>query len=332
MRSRVLQVQDGTIHIEPIDPGRHRVSFEPSGPSIFVPRSEVETGFPLALLSELAAERGNSWICEEIARHESPGYVLGAIRRQIESHFQPADFAGKRVLDFGCGSGASTFGLAEMLPRAEIVGVELDEGNVRTARMVSKYKRLANASFACSPHGEALPGGIGKFDIVMLSAVWEHLLPVERPTVARLVWDVLNIGGALLINQTPYRWAPHEHHTTGLWGINYLPDSLALRVARRFSRESTAEIARCDWQQLLRRGIRGGTEMEIKMCIRRAGGKSRVVQPRPPFLDRADYWLQATSQRRRWVKRILANVFSATDRILGTMPVTHVDLVLEKVC
>ena len=95
--------------------------------------------------------------------------------------------------------------------------------------------------FELSPSGSELPPDIGSFDYVILSAVWEHLLPAERPVITRLLWNALRPGGALLINQTPDRWSPFEHHTTGLWGINYLPDRLACYVARHFATETPAE-------------------------------------------------------------------------------------------
>ena len=131
-----------------------------------------------------------------------------------------------------------------------------------------------------SPDGSSLPPGIGKFDFVMLSAVFEHLLPGERPVIMPLLYDVLKPGGVLFLNQTPYRYYPREHHTTGLWGLNYLPDRLTLALARRYSRETPAEIAACDWPQLLRRGIRGGTEAEVLHNFTAAPGRRNFTGDR----------------------------------------------------
>jgi hypothetical protein len=81
--------------------------------------------------------------------------------------------------------------------------------------------------FLVSPDANSLPPEIGTFDFVMLSAVYEHLLPEERRRVMPWIWSKLKPGGTLFINQTPYRYFPYEHHTTGLWFINYLPDKLS---------------------------------------------------------------------------------------------------------
>jgi hypothetical protein len=54
--------------------------------------------------------------------------------------------------------------------------------------------------------------------------------------VLEQIWAVLNPGGIFFLNQTPFRFFPREAHTTGLPGLNYLPDRPALRAARRFSK------------------------------------------------------------------------------------------------
>src|SRR5204863_9097725 len=154
---------------------------------------------------------------------------------------------------------------------------------------VAAWRGLANARFEISPHGAALPSGIGKFDYVMLSAVYEHLLPEERRRVMPRIWSMMRRGGVLFINQTPHRFFPYEHHSTGLWFINYLPDRVALFLARRFSRINREDNRRRDWRGHLRGGLRGGTEREI---LRHLPGGA-MLQPKQG--DRAAYWLARTS-------------------------------------
>jgi hypothetical protein len=38
------------------------------------------------------------------------------------------------------------------------------------------------------------------------------------------LWRQLRLGGILFLNQTPHRYYPLEHHTTGLPLLNYLPE------------------------------------------------------------------------------------------------------------
>lgn len=322
-----VPVAGGSVRIEPLPSGKQRLRFTAEDPAVFCPRDEVETGFPVSLLSELAVIDG-SWVCEVVARHEQEDYVLGAIKRQVDTYFNRSDFAGKRLLDFGCGAGASTLGMSRLFPKTEIVGVELSQDALERARLFARYRDCPNVEFHHSPSGSELPAGIGQFDFIMLSAVWEHLLPAERPVIAGLLWKSLKPGGHLLLNQTPYRWSPYEHHTTGTWLINYLPDRLALYVARNFSTQTPADLAKCDWPELLRRGIRGGTEGEVLGLIRRAGGTPVMLQPRG--LTRAQLWLAATSPSYRPFKKVLAATFGVMDSLLGTMPVIHLEMVIRR--
>src|SRR5438874_10228 len=141
----------------------------------FVPRSSCETTFPRALVEQLVATTGPEWICDAIARHEDPDYVEKAIRDQLFSYFSPASFDGKRLLDFGCGNGASTMIMGRLLPNTEVIGVELDDANIAEATMILAHRRLENVRFLRSASALSLPPDIGMFDFVMLSAVFEHL-------------------------------------------------------------------------------------------------------------------------------------------------------------
>jgi len=137
-------------------------------------------------------------------------------------------------------------------------------------------------------------------------------------------------GAVLLVNQTPCRYFPYEHHSTGLWFINYLPDCLSFWLARNFSRVNPAENRSRDWNEHLRAGLRGGTEAEIIRNLRRAGaGRPSIIQPRD--CDRAAYWLSRTSpERRRAIKKMAAALFRLTDKLAGTVPSMNLDVAIRK--
>ena len=138
-----------------------------------------------------------------------------------------------------------------------------------------------SAPCACckSPSGDSLPPELGQFDFIMFNAVFEHLLPHERPKLLPLVWQHLRPGGVLFLNQTPYRYSLVEVHTTGgMPFINYLPDSVTLWAARKFCKRVQPNET---WNSLLRRGIRGGTVPEILGIL--GGSKhARLLTPSPP--------------------------------------------------
>ena len=70
--------------------------------------------------------------------------------------------------------------LSRFFPKAEIVGIELEERLLTIARARRGFYGYKNVSFHISPSGSELPQDIGEFDLVILSAVYEHLLPTER--------------------------------------------------------------------------------------------------------------------------------------------------------
>lgn len=99
----------------------------------------------------------------------------------------------------------------------------------------------------------------------------------------------------MFFNETPHRYSPIEFHTTNLPLINYLPDSLTLFCARRFSPRIKADET---WNSLLRNGIRGGTEAEIINIIRdKSQDKSLLLEPsKLGMKDRIDLQYAGISQ------------------------------------
>jgi ubiquinone/menaquinone biosynthesis C-methylase UbiE len=77
-----------------------------------------------------------------------------------------------RVLDIGCGQGAVARSIARRLPRATVLGIDLDEGRLAKARASDNP---ANLAFV---HGDATRGlPPGPWQVVVLSNILEH---VER--------------------------------------------------------------------------------------------------------------------------------------------------------
>jgi 2-polyprenyl-3-methyl-5-hydroxy-6-metoxy-1,4-benzoquinol methylase len=316
------------VEVVPIPNGRFQVTLKPRDRNAFIPRRSCETSLPLTVISSFLDASFNR-LCDSLARLEDPQYVKKVLGTQLLAYFDEADFRGKRLLDFGCGQGASTLCLGALLPETEIVGVELDPVRIELAERVLEARSLANVHFLVSPNAKSLPAEIGMFDFVMLSAVYEHLLPAERRQVMPLIWSKLKPGGTLFINQTPYRYFPYEHHTTGLWFINYLPDSLSLFLARHLSRMNPEIRLSRDWNVHLRAGIRGATEWEVLRDLRNAGGRATVMQPKDR--DRAAYWLEGTSHHRYWrIKKAIARFFRMTDRLWGTIPSMNLDVAIRK--
>ena len=138
------------------------------------------TRYPDELIQAVLAVRPLTWLCDELARDKDPLYVERYLRYAMLGYVDEGQFVGKRLLDFGCGAGASTMVLCRMLPHTEIVGVELVEEDLAVAKARARFYGAESTRFVVSPGPEQLPPGIGLFDFVSFSAVFEHLLPNVR--------------------------------------------------------------------------------------------------------------------------------------------------------
>lgn len=328
--SVTLEHPDGCVVVHEIEPDRRRVSVEPADPPTFIPYPTFETTYSVELIEEILALRGPAQLGYSILREEDPSHLKSRLENYILSYRDAAEFDGERVLDFGCGSGSSTVALGEMLRRAEIVAVDLDEGNVAVARVRARYRGIENVTFLVSPGPMDLPPALGTFDVVFVTAVCEHLLPSERTTIIPKLWHALRPGGVLFVSETPHRYYPVEYHTTGLPLLNYVPSGLAYALTRRFSRRAPRTLT---WEQLLRGGVRGCTEGELLRILRSAGGGAPLaLAPRKRgHHDQVDIWYSESMARRPLrVKPAMRVAFKAVSRLAGADFVPTLYLAIEK--
>lgn len=320
-----LSHPEGGATVEALADGRRRVTVRVAA-GAWVPHPSCETGYPLPLLERLLAVKGPAWLCDEVLRDEDPARVEQSVRKTLLSHVPAARLAGARVLDFGCGSGASTAVLARLLPDAEVVGVELDARLVEIARLRVAHQGAGAPTVLHSPAPDRMPDGLGSFDVIYLSAVWEHLLPAERATLPAQLWRLLRPGGVLLLTETPYRWSPVETHSTGFPLVNHLPRPLAARVARRSPRVGDDET----WAELLRNGLRGGSVPEVLRTLRAVGDGTPVLLPPLPELAASEEALWLAHGPRTHRRRAVARALTALRRTTGIRALPWLNLAIEK--
>ncbi len=309
---------------------RRRIVVEPRGP-LYVHTFTCSTAYPVDLIEHVLAVKGPGYLCDEIRRDEDPAYVQSYVKWDILSYVGADDFQGTRVLDFGSGCGSSSMVLARMVaPSAQIIGVELLPEFIDLARHRARYHGLEHrVQFLQSPSPLSLPKNLGEFDYVVLSAVFEHLLPAERQSVLPLIWSVLKPGGILFLDQTPYRWWPIENHTTELPLLNYLPASLTRWAALRFSKAFRPGES---WEELLRKGIRGGTPSEILRILNRTGHRAESLAPcRNNVRDHIDLWYQTSAPAGKVrAKKIMKRALQVIKAVTGTNLVPDVALAIQK--
>lgn len=126
----------------------------------------------------------------------NPGYHAH-LRRSARRLRLPARGAGLRVLDLGCGTGASTAALLAAAPHARIVAVDASAGML--ARAASK-RWPGNVSFVHSPAEALAEHGVeGPFDAVYAAYLFRN---VSRPDdlLGRLR-RLLTPGGRLAVHE-----------------------------------------------------------------------------------------------------------------------------------
>ena len=331
--TRIPCRDEGYVELAPAGKdGTRLLSLHLSDESKFAARRSVKTTFPDRVIASFLEHMDLAYVPDAIARHEDPAYVAWELDRLISAYFGPEGLNGMRVLDFGCGPGASTFALASKWTNAAIIGVELSPNAIAVARDIQAFRKYPNLEFQQSPGPESLPPGIGDFDAIVLSAVYEHLLPAEREYLLPMLWSIVRPGGYVLITETPHRLAPVETHSTGIVGINYVPDSMAAFMAAKFARKHHELNRRRTWPEHLRGGLRGGTERGIVRHLT-AGSPENAVLLQPRYgnaKSRAQLWVQWCSPRFRTIKRLLAAGFEVTDKLWDCVPTPGIDIVIQK--
>ena len=109
-------------------------------------------------------------------------------------HLLPHLRPGLRVLDFGCGPGTITVGLARAVAPGAVHGVDMEASQVELARTVAAYHQRDNAEFHVGDVAD-LPFEDGYFDVAHGHNVLMHIPDV--PTVLSEVKRVLKPGGLI---------------------------------------------------------------------------------------------------------------------------------------
>ena len=164
------------------------------------------------------------WSARVAARLTEEDVDAGRVARMQETL---GPFAGRRLLNVGCGTGG--FNVAAEQAGAHAWGVDVGEEAVAICQL--RRKRHAEARYAVAM-AEALPFRDAAFDIVICLSTLEHVANVEA-SLHEMV-RVLRAGGALFI-YAPSGWACYESHYKLPW-VPWFPRVLArlyLRLRRR---------------------------------------------------------------------------------------------------
>lgn len=109
------------------------------------------------------------------------------------------DVRGKRVVDFGCGSGENTVLLARR--GAHVLGVDISEALIHLARRRLREHGIPDGVAFCAASAHQLPLAADSVDVIFGIAILHHL---DVSLVRGEVWRVLKSGGRAIF-QEPVR-------------------------------------------------------------------------------------------------------------------------------
>lgn len=121
---------------------------------------------------------------------EDQGYFIDGRLKDLATHVPRTQV--RRVLDFGCGSGAATARIAKWFPNAEVWGLDLSAPAIAYARKHHGGERI---QFESLDHFQATPS----FDLCHCNGVFHHIPVRQRLDAARLVYRALVPGGRFAI-------------------------------------------------------------------------------------------------------------------------------------
>ena len=133
----------------------------------------------------------------------NPGYTMGYSeefrqlldRRSAATHASyllPHLERGLKVLDFGCGPGTISVGLAEKVAPGELHGIDMEESQIELARAAAVAGGHGNMTFHAGNVYE-MPFEDGTFDVAHCHAVLMHIPDTQRALAE--VKRVLRPGG-----------------------------------------------------------------------------------------------------------------------------------------
>ena len=253
------------------------------------------------LLAELGKEKA-SWPNQHLyleANLGGPGsrLVEFATKTVPEIEFHCGSLEGQAVLDFGCGTGATTVALAERCP--QVYAFDIDPKRVEICkRRLQEHGLAARVRFVAGADVVDLKEALAGVDLVLLNGVLEHVPLTQRGLrrrILRTLFEILRPGGHLFINDTPNRLSPVDRHTTQLWWIPWTrPGSdWACRYAFRQGRLGNTPPAGGPLE-LEEAGAWGATYWEIAgylkglpwECLNVLPGHDRHLRYRPARVNR----------------------------------------------
>ena len=156
------------------------------------------------------------------------------LQRDFRMYFDAEALRGRRVIDFGCGSGDLSMFVCEQ-GAASVTGIDLSEKFVALARNTAELKQVGNRVSFVIGRRDAIPLAETSADAVLCFDVMEHVL--DYTSIIREWYRVLVPGGKVFIAWRLWMHPYSGHHCYPLvnvpWAHLLLSDAALLRICAR---------------------------------------------------------------------------------------------------
>lgn len=178
----------------------------------------------------------------------------------------------RRVVDFGCGDGATLPILADVLAPARLIGLEPS-----SACLVHALREIGDRWPVLSPdafkeHGQT--------DLIYCNGVLHHIQPADRPGVVGLLREMLAPGGILAL------WENNPWNPGTRWVMNRIPFDrdavpIAAGAARSLLERCGFSVVRVDHIFLFPRKLRWLRRFEAPLSRWPLGGQYLALARKP---------------------------------------------------
>lgn len=111
---------------------------------------------------------------------------------QLVAEWAPPDPS--RILEIGCGIGASCWRMARAWPKAEVVGADVSSVSIEVAKTCFRLPNLSYRSWVIQENTLS-----GKFDLVLLMDTYEHIALEHRRTLHATIRSLLSDDARLVM-------------------------------------------------------------------------------------------------------------------------------------
>jgi SAM-dependent methyltransferase len=179
----------------------------------------------------------------------------------------------RRVLDFGCGDGASVPLLRGLPGTEQVMGVDVSAALLALAR-----ERHAGRGIAFAALDEAPPRG--DFDLAFTNGVFHHIPPAERGAALEYVRGALRPGGWFAFwENNP--WNPGTRYIMSRVAFDRNAMTLAPPAGRRLLQEAGFAVRSVDTLFYFPRWLAWFRPLEPALARQPLGGQYLVLAQRP---------------------------------------------------